>query len=1052
MAPRPSPDVTGALGRAAEWTFAEPVRAIPRAIGKTAEAYKHAFAWEPRKAFKSGAEALRELATVGRPVAVAAGAVNPLRAGLAVGTGLAMGAVTRGALRAAGVERTFPEFSEFAGEAAQLFAPTFGLGKNLPGLPEILARPGRYMPGRGQKLRGGPQTLEAGLAKREAEIARVQADPRTLREKADELVIAARTALESRIAPLKYRADKAEKALGHAKPVDQNFVNQAEAALNADVIGHRRLVDWGYRDLIQTIPEVTPGAFYRPFGIGWAGLRKTFPALEKPHIPPDAFNQWLVAKQRVQNHVDYLDWQALKAGLRTAKSQLKAARTQADKEAAKVAVRRAEQSIEDFPGYRIEKDLSPGELAAAQAEVAAGERLYAQSWDKFVDLKNKLVDYWLDTGRIGQREANLYKQRDWAPMHKIVEKLQDELPPEVWSKIASKYRFHVPEKPTKQRRTAGEGAIRNPLESLEAMILLSHHRGEVNKALQQYANLGAEYAPGKDPATGRNAWVQVRAPAPGMEHVVVFPESAGAKGLNPLTGKEQDSVAFWRGGHKYYLRMKPDEVKAAQSMMDVGLHPVLRRLVLPAARMFQLGTTGYNLSFALGVQLPRNLWFLYQNTPYPWRSIAAVPEAVRSRVAGGEIFSRYAPGTSQRYGEPWREIQRAGGGRAMFDISREAPAETVAHMWASRPGARGELALYTLRHPLELLQALENALSIPEQATQIAAMLGTLRGELAKGTNPRAAAIRAQRVGREVSGVYADRGSWARWASIFDPYWGAGVAGLRASWQAAERDPKAYARKIAQAIVVPTIAVTALNMSSPRAEQVYNQVHERQKESAWILAPLGSPDLDRLGRVFAPRIHLNPEFWGIQTLVRHATEDFIHKAVRQDGEEGRLKALDILQAVGDFTLPTMPSMQLPLMLPVRGPLEVATNRSFWNQMPLVPDNSYMRRRVYNRTTQTARTLAKALSGGRKRREEALAIQLEHLLRSYGGTGAVPALATAEKAVTGRTPAPDLFEVYGERMWRPYGREHYRRMKEIRRDIQARPLHEWIEDVYTRLSR
>lgn len=329
-----------------------------------------------------------------------------------------------------------------------------------------------------------------------------------------------------------------------------------------------------------------------------------------------------------------------------------------------------------------------------------------------------------------------------------------------------------------------------------------------------------------------------------------------AKLLADAESRGKSTFSDLRDGIKEIYEVSP-EVAAAAKSMNVQQLNILGKIFAAPVRIAKLGITGINLPF-VAANVARDQVTAAINSSFPLRTSIANPA-----VFTKSLFEAVG------HGKVYDEMARNGALGTSFDIARNPAPVTLESIRAGRsPASR---IAYTVRHPGELLRAVENLVARSEELTRIQQYTGTKEALLREGRTPLDAEIGASRAARESTVNFARRGEWGQVLNSAFLYLNAGIQGSRTFLRNVSQRPLQTAAKVALVGFTPVAVATAWNMSDPERKAAYDDIAEFEKENNLIIVP-PNPTKNEDGTWNIIKIPLSQEIRGLLGMARRPIE------------------------------------------------------------------------------------------------------------------------------------------------------------------------------------
>lgn len=512
---------------------------------------------------------------------------------------------------------------------------------------------------------------------------------------------------------------------------------------------------------------------------------------------------------------------------------------------------------------------------------------FASKYEKYSKIisnySQKLLDYSVESGLINKGLADILKVRypNYVPFQRVFSEL------EKTQGIGTSGVASLSKQNIIQKIEGSEREIESPIESLLTKTNDAFKQGEKNLAGKMLA---------------------------GYEHLPGNPFQLKEIKNGEIGGKS--TISFFDNGEKRIFETTPEVANAAKALNVQQLNILGKIFALPT-RIARVGITGINLPF-IGANIAKDQVTAFINSNHGLKTSLANPaNFLRS------LFS--AVGHDKLY----QEMVRSGGAGTSFDISRNQVAQTVKGIRASKNV--GTKILYTVRHPSELLKAVENIIGRGEELTRIQQYRGTKEALLEKGMSEKSAMTAAARQAREATVNFARRGEWGTVLNSAFLYLNASIQGTRTLLRNLKTKPLQTGIKIIIAALLPVATATAWNLSDPKRKEAYDDIPEYEKQNNIIIIP-PNPTKDEKGKWNVIKIPLSQEINNLVSLARRPIE----AAYGLDP----LKFGDFAQALIGTVSPIAPTKGsiLSTLTPqaLKPTIEAATNRSLFTGYPQVP--------------------------------------------------------------------------------------------------------------------
>lgn len=420
---------------------------------------------------------------------------------------------------------------------------------------------------------------------------------------------------------------------------------------------------------------------------------------------------------------------------------------------------------------------------------------------------------------------------------------------------------------------------------------------------------------------------------------------------NPLSLREisptetignKHTISFLENGKKRVFETTQEVADAAKSLNKQQLGFVGEIMAAPT-RVLRLGATGVNPGFALA-NVVKDTASAFINSEHP----------LRASIANPKVFLQSLAAATYHGGKNYGELVREGAGGTSFDIARNAAKDTVGKIRAEKSGA--SKALYTVRHPGELLRAVEDTIGRSEEFGRAIQYFGNKQAALKEGKSVAQAVAYGADAARNNTVNFARAGEYGRVVNSVLPYVNAGVQGSRTLLRNLRDRPTQTATKIAITGFLPVATTVAWALSDPERKKAYDDIQDYEKQGNIIIVPPHPVKDPKTGRWNVIKIPVSQEIANLNNIVRngvealHADKNFDFKALAGNlaGTATSLNFQDPRQAAGQL----IPQATKPI-------IEGLTNQNLFTGNKIVPDNKAMldpRDQYGNTTSGTAKTL------------------------------------------------------------------------------------------------
>lgn len=552
-------------------------------------------------------------------------------------------------------------------------------------------------------------------------------------------------------------------------------------------------------------------------------------------------------------------------------------------------------------GRNIEKDRAlVQQLAPVYEPLAQAINQYSR----------KLLQYSVDSGLIDPEAAKFLVQKypNYVPLNRIFNEMEQS-----GGGFGRKGVANLSKQTVVQKLVGSTRQIESPIASLLAKTQTAFDQGERNVAAAQLASY-------------RNL--------PGFDGLIRELKS-GETATHTFSYLDQ--------GKKRTFATTP-EIAAAAKALDKQQMNVLEKIISVPTRALRLGATGLNYPFALS-NLVKDQSSAFINSHHTLGTSA--PKAFLQGLFG-----------AVGHGELYQEVVRNAAGGTSFDIGREQPHLAVAKIRASRNviGKAG----YTVRHPMELVRAVEDTIGRTEEATRIQQYKGAYDALIKQGRTPTDAKLLAAKAARENTTNFARGGNFSKVLNWVIPYFNAGVQGSRTFTRNVTTRPAQTITKFAIGVGMPVTAATLWNLSDPQRKQAYDDINEYEKQNSIIIVP-PNPTKNADGSWNVIKIPLSQEIAQLSSVIRRPLE----QAAGLDPVKVGEMANALFQTATSLNAGSPTSLASGLVPQAVKPLvEAQTNKNLFTGQDIVPEafkNLPPEQQVKATTSGTARMIGKALT-------------------------------------------------------------------------------------------
>jgi hypothetical protein len=562
------------------------------------------------------------------------------------------------------------------------------------------------------------------------------------------------------------------------------------------------------------------------------------------------------------------------------------------------------------------------------------------------DYGHKLLDNAVDSGLLSKRDSDYLKEiyPNYVPINRVFNEL--ERADNIFNSgggIANVSKQNVVKK-----LQGSDRAIESPTYSLIKKTYENITQAEKNKAF----NVFTEY---KDLPGNPFNIKQVRKTDPGFS--------------------ETGTITGFKDGKKVFYEV-PKDIESVLKNLNPETMGLFGKIMAWPVRVFKLGTTGLNPAFILK-NLTRDQFTAAINSDKAFKTSITNPKVwfkgLLSAVKKDDLYDDF--------------IRQAGGGTS-FDVLRDTTELTTNSIRSTR--SKASRIKYLITHPGDLQSAMEDMVSVTENATRLQQYKGILDDLVDNGMPLKEAKIQAAKAARDNTANFARHGEYGKIINSVIPYLNAGIQGSRASIRAAMKNPVAFTAKVGSLVMLPETTLTLWNMSDDKRREAYMDIPEYEKEANFIFIP-NNPTQDKDGKWNVIKIPKPPGISNLTTLVRRPLEDYY------GGNPVKFK--EMADAVVGSVSPVEPSKKsiLSTITPqyIRPSIESATNRNLFTGFPIVPksmEGLSPELQVKDNTTATAQGIAK-LTGGSP-------IKTEAWIKATFGQAGFNMLNVADRAAAG----------------------------------------------------
>lgn len=536
-------------------------------------------------------------------------------------------------------------------------------------------------------------------------------------------------------------------------------------------------------------------------------------------------------------------------------------------------------------------------LVKDQALVKALAPKYEAQAQMVGNYSKKLLDYATDTGLVKKEVADMLKKKypDYVPFNRVFSGAEE---------LAGKSGKAVASLSKQTAVQSIKGSIReieSPLQSLLSKTDDVIKQGEKNKAAQLLASY--EKLPGNP--------FQLKE-LTGFEETL---KNGKVRDFKVKLEADKNTFSFFENGKKRVYQTTPEIAEAAKALNVQQLNILGKIFALPT-RIARLGITGINLPF-VAANVVRDQATAFINSSRALKTSIANPvnflKSLFAAVGHGKLYD---------------EVVRAGAAGTSYDIARNQAVNTFAKIRSGR--SIPSKILYTVKHPSELLRAVENIVSRGEELTRIQQYRGTKEALLKEGFDEKNAVIGAARAARDTTVNFARRGEWGTVLNSAFLYLNASIQGTRTLLKSLQTRPVATSAKIAITALFPVAVATTWNLSDPERKKAYEDIPEYEKENNIIIIP-PNPTQDEKGHWNVIKIPLSQEINNLVGLAR--------KPIEQAHGLDPVTFDDFAQALIGTVSPIKPTKGsiLSAITPqaIKPTIEAAVNRNLFTGYPQV---------------------------------------------------------------------------------------------------------------------
>ncbi len=483
----------------------------------------------------------------------------------------------------------------------------------------------------------------------------------------------------------------------------------------------------------------------------------------------------------------------------------------------------------------------------------------------------------------------------------------------------------------------------------------------------------------------------------------------------------------------------PADIKRVMDNVNPYQLGVIARVISAPTRLFRAGTTALSAPFTVTNYLrDQAASGLYSKSIIDTHNPANI-------VSGLASASRDFAGESQS--PLWKKFEQFTGDQTIYDELRNAQ-NTKRLMREVRGGQAGKI-VNMVTQPIRTLEDLN---SITEKATRFQNFKGIYEKVLRETRDEQEAIKAAVLAARQNSVDFQRSSSFTRAVNLFIPYFNASIQGSRNVARSFRDRPVATSMKSVGMVALPSVALTAYNLSDEKRREAYESINEFEKEDNFIFV---GPNPEQNEDGSWEGIYKIPKPQGYRELtdpVRDVAEAFFKGESVEDvagmfkdmtgGLSGPFDTTDSKKFVGGL----IPQAAKPW-------IQLGMNEDLYTGSEIVPE--FMReetddptKRAYSGSSGSARLVAQQLGVSPIQVERAVQ-DVAGSLGRYGINASDNALAAADKIpeeqIGGRSIAKDfsrrLFEASGKLLERnkTAGRKYYEDVKEVSQGLNKNEL-------------
>lgn len=419
--------------------------------------------------------------------------------------------------------------------------------------------------------------------------------------------------------------------------------------------------------------------------------------------------------------------------------------------------------------------------------------------------------------------------------------------------------------------------------------------------------------------------------------------------------KDYTRISYMENGEKFEVAV-PKEVGDILTGADVQQFDVITGMMGKVNNVFRQAVTTYNPLFTFWRNPQRDFKAFLTNARY-----------VPVRKAVGDYSSALIDAMTN--GKWTSEFLRAGGGQAGYLAREGGQAGKSIAKTAKEVTGKENPAWKVVKSPLDLYKHMAQAF---EQAPRVAEFKGALKA----GKSAEEAAI----AGREVTVDFAQGGKLAKLANQWIPFLNARAQGTRRLATAFKENPKRALTVYAATTALPMAGLMAWNN---QFREAWDSVPDYEKENNFLI--FLSDKKDASGR-YTDVIRIPKG--DVDKILGNTLETMLDQFTKEGGDFGDALGRTAVATAsnispisfaneGQFSPSQIASSTLPAL--VKSPLQVMTNRDFFKDQQIVPENlegAPVNEQVKSNTPGLARAIGQALGVS--------PLQVENVMNTFFG--------------------------------------------------------------------